>query len=422
MKQKISILLVLAWIYSSISFAQEALWNKDNIISPDILPNNEVIFRVYNPNKASVQIVGDFIPMTTIAAADGSAAAKVGVRLPVNMIEGQNDIWEYQTQPLPSGLYTYSFIIDGVRATDPNNVNQVRDVATVSNIFIIEGGDADLYKVNNVPHGTVTKRWYNSPSLQMDRRMTIYTPPGYETSGKHYPVLYLLHGMGGDEESWSALGRATQILDNLIAEGKAEPMIVVMPNGNVVQEAAPGESSLGLYKPSFILPKTMDGTMEETFPDIVNFIDQNYRTIKSKKGRAIAGLSMGGFHAMNISREYPDMFDYVGLFSAAIYPSDNTFQTEQITSEVYVDIDKKLKKQFEIKPKRYYIAIGTDDFLYKANLEYLQKLNDNNYKYTSMQTGGGHTWENWRFYLSRFLPYLFIENGPDIIFAPPVIN
>ncbi len=324
------------------------------------------------------------------------------ISFPVDLNEGVNGIWEYTTpQPVASELYSYSFIIGGIKTSDPNNVYLVRDVASLTNILLIGGGQGNFYKANNVAHGTISKRWYNSPTLKMDRRLTIYTPAGYETSGKQYPVLYLLHGMGGDEDAWVTLGRTIQIMDNLIAQGKARPMIVVMPNGNVVQEAAPGESSLGFYKPTFELPKTMDGTMEESFPDIIKFVDSNYHTIKTKEGRAIAGLSMGGFHSLHISKQYPDLFDYVGLFSAAILP-DNSIQ-----SQVYENIDTKLKVQFSKNPKLYWIAIGKDDFLYKTNVEYRERLDKAGYRYTYFESEGGHTWRNWRVYLTKFAPMLF---------------
>lgn len=167
---------------------------------------------------------------------------------------------------------------------DPSNVYMSRDVSSVTNVFIIGGGRADLYKVNDVPHGTVSRIWYDSPTLGMKRRMTVYTPAGYETSGKRYPVFYLLHGMGGDEEAWMALGRTSQIMDNLIAQGKAEPMIVVMTNGNASQEAAPGETSDGFVAPNMNLPKTMEGSFETAFPDVVKFVDKTYRTKANKKG------------------------------------------------------------------------------------------------------------------------------------------
>ncbi|MDD3789008.1 MAG: alpha/beta hydrolase-fold protein, partial [Petrimonas sp.] len=283
----------------------------------------------------------------------------------------------------------------------PNNVYYRRDVASTLNTLLVGGGQADLYKVNNVPHGTVARQWYNSPGNNMTRRVAIYTPPGYETSGKRYPVLYLLHGMGGDEEAWITLGRTAQTLDNLIAEGKAKPMIVVMPNGNVAQEAAPGESSLGFYKPQFQLPHTMDGKYEETFGDIINFVDKNYGTIKRKDGRAVAGLSMGGFHSMHISHFYPNTFDYIGLFSAAIMPNND------VKSKVYENIDAQLRTQMKNGYKLYWIGIGKDDFLFKANQEYRDMLNKMGMKYTYRESDGGHTWRNWRIYLSEFVPLLF---------------
>jgi len=291
--------------------------------------------------------------------------------------------------------------VDGLKVNDPNNVYMIRDVATVNNIFIVGGERADLYKVNKVPHGSVSKVWYHSPSLGIDRRMTVYTPAGYETSGKRYPVFYLLHGMGGDENAWSELGRAAQILDNLIAQGKAEPMIVVMTNGNADLEAAPGESSLGYMPPTTRLGKTMEGSFETHFPEVVKFIDKNYRTKANKKNRAIAGLSMGGFHSLHISKQYPDMFDYVGLFSAAIMPGKNA------TSPIYKDMEGKLKLQFAKKPALYWIAIGKTDFLYKANKEYRKLLDEKGYPYEYFENEDGHIWRNWRIYLTEFTPKLF---------------
>jgi enterochelin esterase family protein len=207
--------------------------------------------------------------------------------------------------------------------------------------------------------------------------------------------------MGGDEEAWIALGRTSQILDNLIAQGKAKPMIVAMTNGNVFQEAAPGESSLGMYKPTFQLPNTMDGKFEETFSDVIKFMESNYRVVAEKKGRAIAGLSMGGYHSLHISRYYPNTFDYVGLFSAAIMPD------AKMNSKVYANFDETLKKQQTNGYKLYWIGIGRTDFLFKANEEYRAKLDKMGMKYTYVETEGGHTWTNWRVYLSQFAPLLF---------------
>ena len=366
--------------------AQQALWGSSKIVSPEINEDNTVTFRLHAPKAVKVQVSGDFL-------AKGTA----------DLVENKEGVWEYKTpEPLAPELYSYTFLVDGLKINDPNNVYMIRDVASVTNVFIIGGDRADLYKVNQVPHGTVSKIWYDSPSLGINRRLTVYTPSGYETSGKRYPVFYLLHGMGGDENAWSELGRASQILDNLIAQGKAEPMIVVMTNGNAVLEAAPGESSLGWnVQPTFQLPKTMEGSFETHFPEVVKFIEKHYRTKANKKNRAIAGLSMGGFHSMHISKHYPDMFDYVGLFSAAILPGQN------VTSPVYENLEGKLAVQFGKRPALYWIGIGKTDFLYKSNEEYRKLLDSKGYPYEYYENEDGHIWRNWRIYLSEFVPKLF---------------
>lgn len=369
--------------------AQQALWNAPAIISPEVKTDNAVTFRFQAPNAKEVKISGDWMP---------SQGWVPGTEL---MTKDDKGLWSYTTSVLPSDLYSYSFNVDGLKTTDPNNVYLIRDVASVTNVLIVGGGKGDLYKTNKVPHGTVARRWYDSPGNGMPRRMTVYTPAGYETGKNKYPVLYLLHGMGGDEEAWIALGRTAQIMDNLIALGKAKPMLVVMTNGNVAQEAAPGESSLGYYKPTMQLPNTMDGKFEETFGDVIQFIESNYRVNAEKSGRAIAGLSMGGYHSLHISRYYPNTFDYVGLFSAAIVPN------EKATSKVYQDIDNTLKVQLKNGYKLYWIGIGKTDFLYKNVAEYRAKLDGIGMKYTYRESEGGHTWTNWRVYLSEFVPLLF---------------
>ena len=377
--------------------AQQALWGGSQLVSPEIHDNNTVTFRLKAPKAVKVQVTGDFLPTqkikTPFGEFDGPGYA--------DLVEKEG-VWEWTTpNPLKPELYSYTFVVDGLKINDPSNVYMIRDVQSVTNVFIIGGDRADLYKVNDVPHGNVAKVWYNSPTAGMKRRMTVYTPAGYEDSGKRYPVFYLLHGMGGDENAWSELGRAAQILDNLIAPGKAKPMILVMTNGNISQEAAPGETSNGFVAPSMQLPKTMEGSFETAFPDVVKYIDSHYRTIKSKKARAIAGLSMGGFHSLHISKQNPDMFDYVGLFSAAILPD------QKIDSPIYKDFDAKLKTQFAKKPALYYIAIGNTDFLYKANTDYRKMLDEKGYKYEYFETGEGHIWKNWRIYLTEFAPKLF---------------
>ena len=386
--------LIVALLIGVTMFAQQALWGSAPVVSPEIHGNNTVTFRFKAPKAVRVQLTGDFLPVQKNAKFEAPGI--------VDLKEGQEGVWEYTTpEPLKPELYSYSFIVDGLRMNDPANVYLIRDVSTLTNVFIIGGDRADFYKVNPVPHGTVSRVWYDSPALGLERRMTVYTPAGYETGGKRYPVLYLLHGMGGDEEAWISLGRTAQILDNLIAQGKAKPMIVVMPNGNASQEAAPGESSRGMVPPTMQLPKTMEGSYEQAFPEIVKFIDKNYRTVKSKSGRAIAGLSMGGFHSLHISKQYPDMFNYVGLFSAAIMPN------KEASSPIYENMEGKLKVQFDKNPALYWIAIGKTDFLYKANEEYRKLLDKKGYKYTYYESDEGHIWRNWRIYLTEFVPMLF---------------
>ena len=386
--------LTVALLIGVTMFAQQALWGTAPVVSPEIHDNNTVTFRFKAPKAVRVQLTGDFLPVQKNAKFEAPGI--------VDLKEGQEGVWEYTTpEPLKPELYSYSFIVDGLRMNDPANVYLIRDVSTLTNVFIIGGDRADFYKVNPVPHGTVSRIWYDSPALGLERRMTVYTPVGYETSGKRYPVLYLLHGMGGDEEAWISLGRTAQILDNLIAQGKARPMIVVMPNGNASQEAAPGESSRGMVPPTMQLPKTMEGSYEQAFPEIVKFIDKNYRTIKSKSGRAIAGLSMGGFHSLHIAKQYPDMFNYIGLFSAAIMPN------KEVSSPIYENMEGKLKVQFDKNPALYWIAIGKTDFLYKANEEYRKLLDEKGYKYTYYESDEGHIWKNWRIYLTEFVPMLF---------------
>ncbi|RKD88187.1 esterase [Mangrovibacterium diazotrophicum] len=397
MKKNLLAAFIAAVLLSFSAEAQQALWGAQQIISPQVNADNTVTFRIDAVNADTVQVVGDFTPKKKMKTPFG----EFEVAGPANLEKGADGIWSYTSEALPSDLYTYNIIVDGFKSTDPNNVYMIRDVSSVFSIFIVPGDKGNLYSVKDVPHGTVARRWYDSPGNEMTRRMTIYTPPGYENSKESYPVLYLLHGMGGDEEAWINYGRTSQIMDNLIAQGKATPMIVVMTNGNVAQSAAPGESSLGFEKPNMMLPHTMDGKFEETFPEVIKFIESNYRVKTDKADRAIAGLSMGGFHSLHISRYYPNTFDYVGLFSAAILPN------EGVKSALYEDFDGTLKAQMDNGYKLYWIGMGKSDFLYKSGVDFRAKLDSMGMKYTYMETEGGHTWTNWRVYLSEFAPQLF---------------
>ncbi|MEJ2161941.1 MAG: alpha/beta hydrolase-fold protein [Robiginitalea sp.] len=382
------ILLAVGCLFLGQIHAQEALQNQP-LVSPQVHEDGRVTFRLLAPEALEVKVSGDWMP-------------RVGYGRASAALQKQGDtLWTYTTGSLPPELYWYNFIIDGVRTTDPANAHLIRDVSSVFNIFVVPGERGDLYSVQDVPQGTIAKRWYDSPGLEKTRRLTVYTPPGYEESNDSYPVLYLLHGAGGDEEAWSDLGRATQILDNLIAAGKAEPMIMVMPNGNAVQHAAPGKASTGFVQPSFMVTGMMMGDYEASFMDVIGFVESNYRVKANKAHRAIAGLSMGGYHSLHISRYYPDTFDYMGLFSPAVMPRGNE------DAPIYLDMDGTLKTQMENGYQLYWIAIGKEDFLFGEVTDYRNRLDRLGMPYEYAETEGGHVWSNWREYLSVFMPRLF---------------
>ena len=363
--------------------AQEALRGGSKIISPEIHDNGSVTLRLYAPKAESVTIAANML--TT----DGKPVENTV------MVRNADGVWEYTSPVLRSELYNYNFIVDGVKICDPSNVYICRDVASTFNIFIIDGDRGNLYRVNDVAHGSVKRTWYNSPKLGKDRRITVYTPAGYEQGKDSYPVLYLLHGAGGDEEAWMTLGRTSQILDNLIAQGKARPMLVVMTNGNAWQQAAPGEAADGMPQPAMRMAGERPmASFEESFGDVIKYVESNYRVIKKKEARAVAGLSMGGGHSFNISRTYPNTFDYVGLFSAAARIGDKA-------------VEESLKKQRDNGFKLYWIACGDTDFLYQMNKDVMKYMDSISFPYTYRESGEGHIWRNWRIYLSEFVPMLF---------------
>lgn len=363
----------------SVASAQQNIGHSEGVVSPEVCADGSVVFRYFAPHAHRVAVVGDF--------AQGAQS----------MTKHGNGVWEFRTAPLASEYYTYTFVVDGNEGVlDRSNVYTVRDVGTVMNYFIVGGGRGDLYKAQNVPHGAVSRVWATPETTA--RRMTVYTPAGYEADYRNYPVLYLLHGMGGDEEAWVATGRVAEIMDNLIAEGRVAPMIVVMPNGCMRHDAAPGYSSEGFYKP--YMSGSMDGSFEEYFDDVVEWVDAHYRTYPTKERRAIAGLSMGGFHAMQISKRYPDMFDYVGLFSAAIYRGEEGVS-------MYENLEAAVAEQFDKGVALYWIGIGKDDFLYDENVKFRALLDAKEYEYEYVESEGGHTWRNWRCYLEQFAERLF---------------
>ncbi|MBR5170532.1 MAG: esterase [Muribaculaceae bacterium] len=350
--------------------------------SPDITKDGSVTFKVKAANADTVRLIID-------------------TRLDTLMKHTGNETWSITLRGLEPDLYMYYYLVDGMKVLDNENAHTLRDVKSVMNTFVLDPkGDCPM-AVHEVPHGEVRAVWYDSPTLGTTRRMMIYLPPGYELSRQKYPVFYLLHGSGGDETVWLEQGRAAQVLDNLIASGKAEPMIVVMPNGNVDELAASNMSAEGNVQPTFAHKNWMDGTFEQSFRDIMNYVEKNYRIRPGKRYRAIAGLSMGGYHSLYISANQPEDFAYVGLFSAAINRMD------QGKSKIYDDIEAKLVTQFKQRPRLYWMGIGKDDFLYKDNAEFRKMLDNNRLRYTYHESGAGHEWANWRDYLVIFTQLLF---------------
>jgi enterochelin esterase family protein len=376
MKRLISLLFALMALVAG----AQGYFNSVN--SPDIAKDGTVTFKVKAAGADTVRLIIDS-------------------RMDTLMRHTGNNTWSITLRDLEPDLYMYYFTIDGMKVLDENNAQVLRDVKNVMNTFILDPqGDCPM-AVHDVPHGTVEAVWYDSPTLGATRRMMIYLPPGYEQSRQRYPVFYLLHGTGGDETVWLEQGRAAQVLDNLIASGNADPMIVVMPNGHTDTPAAPGLGSNNNEQPTFAHKQWMEGTFESSFNDIVNWVDKNYRTRAAKRYRAIAGLSMGGYHSLYISANQPDDFAYVGLFSPAIGRMDKG------KSKIYDDLEAKLIEQFKQRPKLYWIGIGKDDFLYKDNVEFRQLLDKNRLRYTYHESEAGHEWANWRDYLVIFVQQIF---------------
>ena len=388
--KKTIITLALAAVCCLSASAQEKLFNSASVQSPVVNPDGTVTFNLYAPKAIKVEVTGDFLPTHQIDVPGYGKYDAPGV---AELVEGKNGVWSYTSDKLAPEMYSYTFNIDGMTGVkDPANIYVNRDIVSFTNIFIVskeKGDKGDLYKVNEVPHGNLSKVWYPSPTLKMQRRMTIYTPPGYNKGGK-YPVMYLLHGSGGDENAWSELGRAAQIC-----------------------QAAPGEWSFGMYTPGFrdggTGPTTPAvATIPESFMDIVNYVDANYRTIKKREGRAICGLSMGGGHTFHVSLLYPDKFDYYGLFSAGLHLAKGGYQdsfAEQIKANP--EFAQQSAKLFGSKPRLYWMGMGNTDFLYQSTVDLRNYWDSKGYKYEYVETDGGHIWRNWRIYLTMFAQKVF---------------
>lgn len=375
--------LFLALVAVQVNAQEMSRQRGPQIVSPSINSDNTVSFQVFAPSAIKVVLSGSWMKMGESSTFTKDTAG----------------VWSVKTGQLAPSMYHYNFVIDDVRAIDPSNPQAMRDGRNYASTLIIPGEGSALFDVNDVPHGSISKLWYNSPTLGMKRRMYVYTPAGYEDNTTKYPVLYLLHGGGGDEDAWTALGRANYILDNLIAKGLAKPMIIVMTNGNPDQTAA-----LTDRKPE--PPNNSMVIASEKFPeslvkDVIPYIESHYRVIANSDNRAIAGLSMGCLHTQITSLNNPTLFKYMGLFSLGLHDNLGEVNTRLIAA-----YDKNLET-LKSNYKLFYIAVGKEDFVYDGVQVLRKKLDSQSFKYVYNETDGGHTWANWRKYLSEFAPQLF---------------
>ncbi len=401
---------IIALFLCTGAFAQElGNFMGQRIVSPEI-GDDYVTFRLSAPFADSVKVVGGFGPMVTMKTRYGT----MEMPGPINLEKDENGIWS-ATIPLPEPeLYTYSFNVDGLSINDPANIFMQRDGTRYLSVLLVPGELTENYFEAN-ERGNLGQVWYDSPTLGIERRMFVYTPYGYADSKQKYPVLYLLHGAGGDEDAWSTMGRACQILDNLIEKGLAKPMICVMPNGNPTQLAARtlmidekvvDRSAAGMGMMGNLYPKSI-------VEDIVPFIEKNYRVDAKPASRAIAGLSMGGGHTITTSLMYPGFFDYICPLSMGIggmgrYGRDQTDEERQKAQE---EMMKSYDEQFQALKKAgyklYFLAVGDSDFLIESAKTLDETLTRNGLEHTFFVTPGGHTWSNWRIYLNTFAPQLF---------------
>ncbi len=297
--------------------------------------------------------------------------------LPLTFSDGA---WRAETV-LPSNYYDYWITAaGGIRMLDGANPQRVRDVATTFSYFIVPGGEGDVYAAHDTARGTLTDVSFPSATLGAPRRMSIYTPAGYRT-GDSLPVLYLLHGTGGDAEAWPTLGRAAQILDNLIASGEAVPMIVVMPDSNPIR----------------------DDSIERSFHEIMDYVARHYPGCGvDASTTAIAGLSRGGFQTFHTAKEFPGRFGYIAIFSGLFTP-----EPQHEGSVVTENMDAKIAALFGAGPRMMRVYIGSDDLLYDENVKWRAYFDEHGFDYDYIESDGGHTWQNWRRYLRSLAPALF---------------
>jgi enterochelin esterase family protein len=341
------------------------------INSCEVRADRTVTFRLRAPEATDVKVGGDFV--------QGAQA----------MQKADDGVWSITLGPLKPAIYSYTFRLNGVSIIDPVNPMLQLGERSASSMFEVPDDTPSSWDVQAVPHGTVHENWYHSKSLNAWRRMDVYTPPGYETAKGAYPVLYLLHGSGDTEAGWVVIGRANLILDNLIAAGKAKPMIVVMPYGRARQDVYLGPAT----------PQTDPKSFEnDLLQDVMPFAEKFYRVSAKPADRAIAGLSMGGGQALSVGLHHLDTFHSVGAFSAALRTQTMDEQYKEILSDP-AGTNQRLKV--------FYIACGKTDSLFEPAQAFHDTLTKKEIHHSFVPSEDGHVWRNWRNYLTDFAPQLF---------------
>ena len=376
---RIFITATLLCVATGIAFSQRApapaYEDTNNVpVSPEIHSDRTVTFRLFAPKASEVILMG-------------SPGILEFIKKPLPLKRDDKGVWSLTVGPLPAGFYTYGYAIDGgLRMPDPANPNLELRRWGPTSLFIVPGTEKAVFEDRRVPHGAVHVEFYDSPNLDTKRMVYVYTPPGYEKSKQKYPVLYLLHGNGQIEASWVWTGRANVIMDNLLAEGKIRPMVVVMPYGHVPREIktasapvnAPGADPAAIEK--------------ELITAVKPLVESKYRVLTDRNHRAIGGLSMGAAQSLNIGLHNLDQFAYIAAFSG----SGNRAEWEKADAAM---LNGKLKV--------LWLGCGTEDFAYGGVKALSDLLTKKNVKHVWNESGGGHSWPNWQVYLSKYAPLLF---------------
>ncbi len=356
------------------------------VVSPEVLPDRRVAFRILAPQAQAVMLNAGDIPRGT-GGLPPFTKSEIGV-------------WETIVGPLEPGAFRYTFRVDGVTVLDPRNPSVSESNTTAWSLVYVPG--SDFMDTRQVPHGAVATITYYSTALDRFRRLHIYTPPGYEIGREKYPVFYLLHGAGDSDDAWTSVGRAGFIMDNLIAAGKARPMIVVMPAGHTSAtsfgaRAAPaaGEAASGAPR-----QPVRDEFFDDFTTDIMPYVEKNYRGLTARSDRAIAGLSMGGSQSLDIAFSRLDKFAYIGVFSSGLLGTGGSDNWE--TNHPMLD-RQALKKGGRL----IWFSTGTDDSLMARTKTAVEMLKKHGFDPVFKESHGGHTWINWRNYLIEFAPMLF---------------